>query len=85
MMLPRWIRRLLGRRHLPSPLKVELANLKKNYDRDDDYLADTAANFWRNGGVCCPSCGVPGYSALVEKQERRLKRMEGIKKKLECS
>lgn len=64
---------------LASPLKTELANLRRNYDRDEDKLARASRDFWSSGGVCCPSCGVRGYGELQLKQERRLKRMDEIR------
>lgn len=67
----------------PSPLRTQLANLRSNYARDEEKLAQASRDFWSNGGVCCPTCGVRGYCELEMKQERRLKRMDQIKAKLE--
>jgi hypothetical protein len=77
-----WLMRIFGIRHRPSPLKIELANLRKRYAADEERLAILADDFWRNGGICCPGCGVPGYTDLQEKQERRLLRISGIEQKL---
>jgi len=66
-----------------SPLKIELKNLRRSYAADDERMLEMSDNFWRNGGVCCPGCGVPGYNDLRDKQYRRLRRIEGIEKKLE--
>jgi 50S ribosomal subunit-associated GTPase HflX len=63
-------------------LQIELANLQRNLDLTEAYMGEVAEEFWRNGGVCCPSCGVPGYSELVNKQIRRMDRVVQIKKKL---
>jgi hypothetical protein len=68
-----------------SPLKTELENLKKRFAEDEVRLQKVSDDFWRNGGICCPGCGVRGFLDLQFKQERRLLRMDGIKKKLECS
>ncbi len=45
-------------------------------------LARKSRDFWENGGICCPDCGVPGYSELVRKQERRWRRSEQIRLRL---
>lgn len=65
-----------------SPLKIELANLQKAHTRTEKQLSSLNANFWANNGVCCPACGVQGYSELMSKQERREKRIASIKAKL---
>lgn len=64
-----------------SKLKEELSNLTRNIYETDVYLGTLASKFWREGGVCCPTCGVEGYGELELKQERRWKR----KKELENS
>ena len=65
-----------------SKLKEELANLNKNIIETDNYLGALAHEFWRNGGICCPTCGVEGYGELELKQERRWKRIEEVEAKL---
>lgn len=65
-----------------SGLKRELEGLKRNIARTDANMGELASDFWANGGVCCPSCGVPGYSELELKQERRERRVEEIIAKL---
>jgi hypothetical protein len=64
-------------------LRTELDGLRKNISATDNSMADMAAAFWSDGGVCCPSCGCPGYSELVSKQERREARVRQILTKLE--
>ena len=65
-----------------SGLKTELANLRKRISATEDYMGRLSNDFWANGGVCCPSCGVPGYSELSLKQERREERIKQILAKL---
>ncbi|PRF55377.1 hypothetical protein [Burkholderia multivorans] len=65
-----------------SGLKKELEGLKRNIDKTDELMSQLASEFWMNGGVCCPGCGVPGYSELELKQERREQRMKEIVAKL---
>lgn len=64
-------------------LRYELKGLKKNYRSTEEYLREVAREFWANGGICCPGCGVRGYSALQMKQDRRYDRIRQIEKKLE--
>ncbi len=63
-------------------LKKELEYLLANISRTEDYMAELADEFWERGGVCCPDCGVRGYSELGLKQERRYKRVREIREKL---
>lgn len=66
----------------PGSLESELDNLRRNYRRTSEHLARVSQNFFENGGICCPGCGVSGYRDLEEKNERRLKRIGEIEKKL---
>ena len=75
---------IFGRRPRPSPLKIELQNLYLKVAQTDQHLFELERGFWKNGGICCPGCGVPGYRDLCEKQERRLLRISGIEAKLKC-
>jgi len=65
-----------------SKLKLEFFNLNKNIADTDDYLRSRAREFWDNGGVCCPTCGVEGYGELEIKQENRWKRRKELIVKL---
>ncbi|VBQ81368.1 hypothetical protein [Burkholderia pseudomallei] len=65
-----------------SGLKRELEGLKRNIDRTDELMSQLESEFWAGGGVCCPGCGVPGYSELQLKQERREHREKQIVAKL---
>ena len=65
-----------------SPLKTELDNLLTNIKRTKRLMEKIEAAFWRDGGICCPGCGCPGYRDLESKQERREKRIEEIRAKL---
>ena len=64
-------------------LKIEYENLHRNYLKTDGFLAQQAYDFFASGGVCCPSCGVPGYAELCSKQERREARMQQIREKIQ--
>lgn len=66
-----------------SPLKFELRNLERNILETDARMQEVEREFWANGGVCCPGCGVPGWHELTEKQERRRERVKQIHTKLE--
>jgi hypothetical protein len=63
-------------------LKEEMAGLYRNIERTNKTLDVMAADFWREGGICCPSCGVRGYSDLLDKNERRWERIKQIETKL---
>jgi hypothetical protein len=76
-----FLRKLFRPKHL-SPLQQELVNLNRSIDSTDVNLSYLASKFWRDGGICCPDCGVPGFSDLVAKQERRHKRVAEIEAKL---
>lgn len=67
---------------MSKTLRAELDGLLKNIRRTDDLMAQQADEFWANDGVCCPSCGVPGYSDLQLKQERREKRVAEVRAKI---
>ncbi|MBN3839320.1 hypothetical protein [Burkholderia sp. Ac-20349] len=66
----------------PGGLRHELEGLNRNIARTDATLARLASDFWANDGICCPSCGVQGYSELELKQERRERRRGEILAKL---
>ena len=63
-------------------LQTELENLYRNVARTDDQMAEMAEACWRAGGICCPSCGMPGYSDLIERQDRRWARIRIVEAKL---
>jgi hypothetical protein len=65
-----------------SPLKVEQRNLERALAQTYVHMDGLERTFWSSGGICCPSCGVPGFSVLVDKQERRLVRLKQIRDKL---
>lgn len=68
-----------------SPLKLELFNLEKKIKREEYELNELESEFWRDGGTCCPSCGIPGFSYRTEKQEARRSRVEYLNRKLYLS
>lgn len=65
-----------------SPLRYELMRLNQRYSETELELNRFSDNFWENNGICCPGCGVPGYSDLQDKQYRRLIRMDELRVKL---
>ncbi len=65
-----------------SPIKSEIEHLRISRTADDQRLGSAERNFWKAGGVCCPGCGVPGFSKLVNKQERRMSRHADLAFKL---
>lgn len=65
-----------------SPLRAELDNLEVKIYREDIRLAELNQQFLAEGGVCCPSCGIPGYSDAVCAQDRRRARVCYLKAKL---
>lgn len=78
-----WFSKLFGRRvKRTSPLREELNNLHIAYHKTEARLSKMADAFWKSGGTCCPSCGCPGYSSLVLKQERRRQRINQLHAKL---
>ena len=66
----------------PSPLKFEVSALVAKIERVDNEMGDIENDFFADGGICCPSCGVPGYSEMSLKQERRVKRLKQLRDKL---
>lgn len=81
------LKRILGmftrrRSRKASALKQELENLRKNVKETYNHMGSLSAEFFSSGGVCCPSCGVRGYSELIDKQDRRHKRIDQILAKL---
>ena len=49
----------------------EIRLLRKKIYIKELEMDKISAQFFAEGGVCCPSCGEPGYSKLVHAQERR--------------
>ena len=65
-----------------SPLNQEIVGLKRNIASTEDWQANVANQFWANGGICCPCCGVPGYSEASSLNERRMLRLKQLEAKL---
>lgn len=63
-------------------LALERHYLIRNIKRTDERMQKLAHDFWACGGVCCPSCGISGYSELCDKQQRRMERLGQIDRKL---
>lgn len=76
---------LFSRKKKLSPLKTELQNLERRFADTEYYMQELEREFWSNGGICCPSCGVPGFSDIEQKQERRMDRIEYLKAKISNS
>jgi hypothetical protein len=65
-----------------SPLKAERADLVRKIAQVKDWQSRVSAEFFANGGVCCPGCGVPGYLDSQMANERRMLRLRQIDAKL---
>jgi hypothetical protein len=52
-------------------LRREIAAIERKMHKVELQMDKLEAQFWKNGGVCCPTCGLPGYSDLEWAQERR--------------
>jgi len=70
-MLPWPLSELFAKKKPRSRLAQQIAALKAAIAREDEELAKIEQQFWRDGGVCCPDCGEPGYSDRERAQERR--------------
>lgn len=68
-----------------SPLKQELIHLREKIRREEDYLNEVSQSFFESGGICCPSCGVPGYDDRLRKQEIRHVRLRQLEEKINAS
>lgn len=66
-----------------SPLKREIENLEKKIAREEKRIGEISDAFFGNGGVCCPSCGEPGYRELMQAQDRREKWLAILQTKLQ--
>ncbi len=64
-------------------IKREIADLEKKIQAEDTRMQQVETRFWKEGGLCCPGCGVKGWHKWVEAQKRRQKRLEQLKAKLE--
>jgi hypothetical protein len=64
-------------------IKREIADLENKIRAEAARMQQVEARFWKEGGMCCPGCGVKGWYDWVEAQERRQKRLEQLKAKLE--
>lgn len=66
-----------------SVLRKEISRLNHVIERTEQEMINLEEDFWQNGGICCPGCGVPGFSEMEEKQERRKKQLRYLIKKYE--
>jgi hypothetical protein len=64
-----------------SLLEREISRLERKIASEEKHMAEISDSFFRNGGVCCPSCGEPGYSELMRAQERRERWLSVLKQK----
>ena len=74
-----WVRCLHPR---ISPLRQEQLNLQRKIRTEDARLAELEGAFWAGGGVCCPYCGIPGFSKAIDAQNRRRERLQCVTEKL---
>lgn len=73
---------LFGQKPKLSPLKTEIENLRVKIRKDEARLAKAERKFWNEGGVCCPFCGVSGYSELSRLQDERQTRIDQLLAKI---
>lgn len=52
-------------------LEREIVRIKCKIAVEDDRMSQISDQFFEDGGICCPACGVPGYSESMSAQERR--------------
>jgi DNA repair exonuclease SbcCD ATPase subunit len=64
-----------------SGIALAMEQLESKIAREDARMDEISDQFFRDGGVCCPSCGEPGYTELKLAQERREKWLSILKKK----
>jgi DNA repair exonuclease SbcCD ATPase subunit len=76
---PHMFKRFFARK---SPLEREIQSIERKILREELRMDRLSAQFWADGGVCCPSCGVPGYSELMFAQERREAWLKILREKL---
>lgn len=66
-------------------LKKEIEDLKQKIQLMDRKMGDIETAFWRNGGSCCPGCGVPGWYDMIEDQRNRELRLKQLESRLVVS
>jgi hypothetical protein len=71
----------LYKKIVPTLMERDIVRLERKIAREEDRMSEISDDFFKNGGVCCPSCGVPGYSDLQYKQERRERWLKILKAK----
>ncbi len=76
----RFLTRLFRRR--PHGIRGEIHDLERKIPKIDAELEEIEDRFWREGGTCCPGCGVPGFTEKQNAQERRRLRLAQIRAKL---
>jgi hypothetical protein len=65
----------------PDELTREIVRLERKMAREEAHMNRITEEFWENGGVCCPGCGVPGYSELQRRQEHREQWLQMLREK----
>jgi len=67
----------------PKGLKREIQDLQRKIPATDLWLEEVEQRFWREGGICCPGCGVQGFSDAQDAQKRRRLRLAQLQAQLE--
>jgi hypothetical protein len=62
-------------------IALDIERIERKIRKEEDRMAEMSDLFFRDGGVCCPFCGMPGYSELALAQERREKWLVILKRK----
>lgn len=65
-----------------SPLKKECADIIMKLGRIRKRMEKDEKNFWANGGICCPFCGVYGHSERATQCDQLEKRLKELEQKL---
>jgi hypothetical protein len=82
MRLITWLRRYRKPKSKAEILLREITNLERKMLKVELHMDRLEDQFWRDGGGCCPGCGMPGYSDLQSAQDRRERWMKILQAKL---
>lgn len=64
-----------------SNLTSEIQLLERKIYLEENRMDLISEKFFREGGVCCPGCGVPGFTRLKLAQDRRRAWLVALKAK----
>lgn len=59
------------RSYRPVTLGDEIQRLRKRIFIEDMKMEKLTIEYFENDGICCPGCGLDGFSEMLQKQERR--------------